>query len=383
MSLIQVFYRCHATLISSLTAAVGAASGSANLYANTAMGIICLVVFQFYNVSSKDKIISNQKRDKMLKQLQGQKETVLEELVALLSADYVERRRRRNNVMAASSKSMKSPGRGNSPDDEDEDEDEDEDVVMTQLAELERLNGKKAKLEKRIGKQQEQGRLTRLARSASARLSAAAADDDSFTGFASASDSEDEDGAVSRFVNRFVELQQEGPYKGCVGRVKSFTRATRQFTVVVSYPGHFRGKKVLCSEAGLQLAGKEKMLTAKRESMAANALSSSSSSSEGEGGQGGHHAQTRREWSNAMAPVGAGCLGVWDVVLTNLSQLEQPSSPSAARTGTSTSTSTSARNQPPPRQTPANSARSLLPPPKSPLLSPSSPSPSPSQRRKV
>ena len=56
------------------------------------MGIICLVVFQFYNVSSKDKIISNQKRDKMLKQLQGQKEAVLEELVALLSADYVERR---------------------------------------------------------------------------------------------------------------------------------------------------------------------------------------------------------------------------------------------------------------------------------------------------
>jgi len=299
----------------------------------------------------------------------------------LLSADYVERRRRHHVLTAAASKSksMKSPGRGSSSDDEDEDED----VVMTQLAELERLNGKKAKLEKRIGKQQEQGRLTRLARSASARLSAAAADDDSFTGFASASDSEDEDGAVSRFVNRFVELQQEGPYKGCVGRVKSFTRATRQFTVVVSYPGHFRGKKVLCSEAGLQLAGKEKMLTAKRESMAADALSSSSSSSEGEGegGQGGHRAQTRREWSNAMAPVGAGCLGVWDVVLTNLSQLEQPSSPSAART--STSTSTSARNQPPPRQTPANSARSLLPPPKSPLLSPSSPSPSPSQRRKV
>ena len=54
--------------------------------------------------------------------------------------------------------------------------------------------------------------------------------------------------------------------------------------------------------------------------------------------------------------------GMWDVVLTNLPQLEQPSSPSAART------STSARNQPPqppPRQTPAKSARS----PPSPLCS--------------
>jgi hypothetical protein len=280
--LVQAYYRCHATLVSSLASAVGSAAGSANLYANTAIAILCFIIFKFYNTAKKDKaIISMEKKAKLVQELQGRKEELLEELVSLLALDYVERRRRANSNNG---------------------EDNEEDAIMQDLEELEKLNSQKNALENRIKEDGEKNLLSRRLREtvsligvgkesggtraggksdsnkgksqrrpagrSSSRRGPQDVEDLEMYGFNSASESErdgfysssegeDEDAAGSRsrgparWLEKTVSLKFEG--SDVVAKVVRYNPTTLRYSVLVLAPPAVKGKRLLAPEANMKL----------------------------------------------------------------------------------------------------------------------------------
>ena len=279
--LVQAYYRCHATLVSSLASAVGSAAGSANLYANTAIAILCFIIFKFYNTAKKDKaIISFEKKAKLVQELQGRKEELLEELVSLLALDYVERRRRANSNNG---------------------EDNEEDAIMQDLEELEKLNSQKNALENRIKEDGEKNLLSRRLRETMSLIgvgkesggtragdksdsnkgksqrrpagrssSRKGCEDLEMYGFHSASESErdgfysdsssegeDEDAAggrsrgPARWLEKTVSLKFEG--SDVVAKVVRYNPTTLRYSVLVLAPPAVKGKRLLAPEANMKL----------------------------------------------------------------------------------------------------------------------------------
>jgi predicted phage gp36 major capsid-like protein len=103
---------------------------------------VCFIIFKIYNTAKKDKqIISEEKKAKLVQELAGRKEALLEELVSLLSMDYVDRKRQERNSESKVGES--------------------EDAIMEDLAELEKINAQKSTLENRLkeGKESRRARL--------------------------------------------------------------------------------------------------------------------------------------------------------------------------------------------------------------------------------
>ena len=258
---------------------MGSAAGSANLYANTAIAILCFIIFKFYNTAKKDKaIISMEKKAKLVQELQGRKEELLEELVSLLALDYVERRRRANSNNG---------------------EDNEEDAIMQDLEELEKLNSQKNALENRIKEDGEKNLLSRRLREtvslivvgkesggtragdksdsnkgksqrrptgrSSSRKGCEdlemygfnSASESERDGFYSSSEGEDEDAAGSRsrgparWLEKTVSLKFEG--SDVVAKVVRYNPTTLRYSVLVLAPPAVKGKRLLAPEANMKL----------------------------------------------------------------------------------------------------------------------------------
>lgn len=90
--LVQAYYECHQTPFSALQSAVGSASGAASLYANTAMAIICGIIFFLINSAAKDeenKLLNA--KDKARKEAREARraEKALQQLMGTMAQEYI------------------------------------------------------------------------------------------------------------------------------------------------------------------------------------------------------------------------------------------------------------------------------------------------------
>jgi hypothetical protein len=104
--LVQDYFRCHSALITALQAAVGSAAGAAGLYANTAMALVCFVIFKWYNnLKAKHdhaKIVNSKIKEKLEKNWHHRKSVLMEDILLHVTLECSKMMRAQNPDSAKS-----------------------------------------------------------------------------------------------------------------------------------------------------------------------------------------------------------------------------------------------------------------------------------------
>jgi hypothetical protein len=99
LKLTQAYVECHSTWVTAAQNAIGVAAGSASLYANAAMGLVCLIVFTIYNqVKSQTggadaKLTPSAKKAEAEAKRKIKAEKAVNQLIGTIAEEYIDVKR--------------------------------------------------------------------------------------------------------------------------------------------------------------------------------------------------------------------------------------------------------------------------------------------------